>query len=118
MTGDPPWRDLHRTRDFREAATLTTCLAAMEFDATLVDGLGREVSPEIVDDLKEPFSVRVPVEDAEMLREVLKEIIEEQAQFDAALALRHDRDDRRHRHALLVLIAVVASLAALGVIEL
>lgn len=118
MNDGDSWRELHRTRDFREAATIATCLAAMEFDATLVDGLGREVSPEIVDDLKEPFCVRVPVEDAVLLHEVLEEIIAEQTQFDRLLARRHQNEDRRNRQTLLVLIAIVASLAALGLIEL
>ncbi|MHC5113294.1 MAG: hypothetical protein ACYTGP_02555 [Planctomycetota bacterium] len=73
------WSTLHVAEDPEQASMIATAIAAMEFEVRLRDEVRIEVRPA----------------DRADLQDVLEEIIDEQEDFDAGLAARRRRADRR-----------------------
>src|SRR2546426_4000189 len=87
------WRELYRCNDLLAARAVTTSIAAMEFDVRL---RGRD-DPHALDhdplafrpcDFPGPYIIEVPQQHWGDLAQVLDQIIDEQAEFDALLAAR------------------------------
>jgi len=108
-----------RTDDLSQAMMVTTTIAAMQFDVQLLQRSGAPMRN--TDDpaaFRGPFTVSVRPDDWPDLRDVLDEIIREQAEFDSRLAARGHRTLRLSRVILFAAILLVALLAILGVINL
>lgn len=98
--------------------SLATTIAAMEFDLQCLDGKGRIVSLEKLNQAEGPFALQVLPEDAQELGEVLHDIIEEQEEFDALLDERERTDKRSRRRLIWLLIIIMILLAVFGLLEL
>jgi hypothetical protein len=105
------WNELHHCADVDEARRIATTIAAMGFEVrvrdlgeggTLLDGAEKG-------DAVGPFALETPADQHADLAEVLGEIIDEQAAFDAALAARDRRRDTQGRWLLWLILAVAAA---------
>lgn len=105
------WCELFRCDDLLQARAVATCVAAMEFDVRLISAAairpGSKAAPDHDVEFPGPYVIEVPAEHWRDLSSVLREIIDEQREFDDYLASRHQR---RQFKLLLVL-------SATGVVE-
>jgi hypothetical protein len=89
------WLELFRSDDLLQARAVATCVAAMEFDVRLISAAairsGTASGSDLEDDFPGPYVIEVPAEDIRDLASVLREIIEEQREFDDRIATRHHR---------------------------
>lgn len=84
------WRELFRTDDLTEAHLIVMSLLAMEFEARLADPFGGSIFlGESEPTPKPPYCITVRDEDWAELRDVLRDILDEQAAFDEEAADRH-----------------------------
>lgn len=111
---DVSWRELHRTGDAREAMTVLTSIAAMEFEARCPGASLRESNAdnEGWDLGNPPYIIEVREQNWADLQGVLAMLLEEQAEFDRACEARQERRRRADRWMVLV-VAVGALLAML-----
>ncbi len=107
------WRSLYECDEPHRAQTIVTCLRAMEFDVRLRvgertwdDGLPEQPLPE-------RHVIEVPTGDWAELRAVLDELMAEQDEFDAKLALRRRRTSRLWGISLILLLIGFAVFALL-----
>lgn len=105
------WCELFRSDDLLLARAVATCVAAMEFDVRLISAAairpGSNAAPDHDAEFPGPYVIEVPSEHWRDLSSVLREIIDEQCEFDERLAM---RQQRRQLKLLLVL-------SATGVVE-
>jgi hypothetical protein len=117
---DDGWHVLHRSPLLEEAHVVATSIEAMEFDVRLrhaVTGRVVETGDE-TPELRGPYVVEVRPGDCDDLADVLEAIIDEQGDFDRALAKRNGRVLRLQRILLLAMIVIVSLLALFRLIEL
>jgi hypothetical protein len=116
MTTADQWSELHHCAGLGEARRIATTIAAMGFDVRVRD-LGRDtemLGDEAAEERIGPFVIETPAAQRTDLADVLAEIIDEQDEFDAALAERERRRDRQGRLVMwLILAAALAAVAAL-----
>ena len=108
-----PWRELYRCDDLLQARAVATSIAGMEFDVRM-----RALGSQSLDDVElddqvgdGPFVIEVRPLDWTHLVDVLAEIIDEQAEFDAQVVARRDQSVRRARVMLMTVAVVMAALA-------
>lgn len=111
---DGGWRELYRTTDAREARTVLTAIAAMEFEVRCPTARHEGEGAEDLDfDLGDaPFVVEVRAEDWAGLRSVLESLLEEQVEFDRDYEARQARK-RRFERWMVVVVALGALVAML-----
>jgi len=113
------WRELHRTQDSREAMTVLTTIAAMEFEVRCPGARHAEAGEEegalTLGD--PPFIIEVREEDWIDLRGVLGSLLEEQAEFERLYEERRERRRRFERWMVMVVAlgaVITMLLASLG----
>jgi hypothetical protein len=120
-TTNGSWRELHRTKDAREAMTVLTTIAAMEFEVRCPGALPIDAGEEAGSNLGDPpYVIEVRTEDWTDLRGVFASLLEEQEQFEREYEARQARK-RRFERWMVVVVALGALitmlLASLGCVE-
>ena len=119
LHGDERWQELLRCEGLDQAHAIATSIEAMEYDVRVIDLVtGRPVSGDATDvDPAGRFVIETRPEDEAELSEVLDQIVAEQDDFDDYLDRRDNKTLSVRRVLLGTLIAIVAVLAMLGIIE-
>jgi hypothetical protein len=116
MTTADQWSELHHCAGLGEARRIATTIAAMGFDVRVRD-LGRDtemLGDEAAEERIGPFVIETPAAQRTDLADVLAEIIDEQDEFDAALAERERRRDRQGRLVMWLILGAAAERRAPG----
>jgi len=114
------WPELHRCESLREARSIITSIAAMEFEVRLRDAASNRLiepdDPEL--EAAGPFVIEVRRQHLEDLSDVLDQIVDEQQEFDRFVDDWHSITDRRLVLLFILAACVIVLLAILTVLEL